>query len=195
MKKISLNKKSLSIEENDQTIDGQVMLVSFLLFCFIGYIPFVSAYFGLKRNWQIKKNVTSSIIITYLLYAFLQLFLITIILPEIQGHVLPSFIISLVIGSFEITGIWYVVFKQKISSPERVKYVSFLWATLNGVLCSFLQFISNSRTYELELDQIIYSFATITYLFQAFAGFNICCSLSVSDRIWSLPISKFSRLL
>ena len=166
------------------------MLISFLLFCFIGYIPFVAAFFGLKIDWEIKKNMTSSIIVTYLLYAFLQLFLITIILPEIQGHVISSFIISLVISSFEIIGIWFIIIRKKNTKPTRLKYVAFIWGTLNGILCSILQFISNSRTYELELNQIVFSFGTISYLLQAFAGCYICSSLNRNVPIWGLPYSK-----
>jgi len=152
------------------------MIVSFLLFCLIGYIPYISTYFAIQFDSNYIKKLHSPILSTFILYSIVKLFIITVVIPEIQGHLIPNIIVTLIIGSSECVAIWSIFKRNKISNMNRGKIIGFIWGSINAFASTFLQFISNSRTYELEMTSVLYSFATISYLFQAFTA----CHISIS---------------
>lgn len=162
------------------------MFFSFILFVIIGFIPFVAAYFALEINFHQTKQLLPSTLIHFALYSVFKLFANSVILAELQGHNIQTFIFTQVISSFEFVAFRWAFARNKVSKPEKGNAISFWWATLSS-LTSFLGFISNSRTYELEPHHISYAISTIAYLFNTFAMQNF--SLSIPNTV---KISRFS---
>ena len=158
------------------------MLFSFILFCFIGLIPYVAAYFGIGIEYQNTKKVIGSVFLYFLLFSVIKLFLVALILPEVEGFKVQTFIINMVISSFEFAA-YHLSLKKK--NDIQIKTITYWWSVFTVIISSFLPYISNSRTYELEIHHVIYAFASSSYIIQWFAARNLSISIPKTSSIFS----------
>jgi len=149
------------------------MFFSFILFALIGYIPFVSAWFAFHINWNSAKKIILSLIVHFLVASVTKLFIVAIVLPEIEGLHWHSFVISLVLNSLEYFAFRRTLVSNKCKNPQKSTAVAFIWASLNAVVTSLFPFISNAQSYELESRHVTYAFSTVYSLFIWFAAKNI----------------------
>jgi hypothetical protein len=162
------------------------MLSSFLLFVLIGFIPFVSAYFGLEVNVQMSKKIVPRAILYFGFACVAKLFSISVILPEVEGHNVETFLVTIVIHSFEFIFFRTAFVECRIQHTEKGNVLAFWWACLSVFSTSILSFISNSRSEELEIAHVVYSISTLSHLFLYFAMENIAMSVPAHEKIWRL---------
>jgi hypothetical protein len=162
------------------------MLFSFLLFVLIGFIPFISAYFALDVSLQISKRIVPHTLILFGFASIAKLFSISVVLPEVQGHNIQTFLITLVIHSFEFVFFRKVFVDCRIQNPQKGNVLAFWWSCLAAFSTTILTFISNSRTEELEVSHIVFAISALSHLFLYFAMENIVLSVGPQEKIWRL---------
>ncbi|OHT10323.1 hypothetical protein TRFO_20458 [Tritrichomonas foetus] len=166
------------------------MLFSFILFFIIGFIPFVAAYFGLEITTQQTKKLLPSSLVYFSLFSIFKLFTVSALLTELQGHNIQTFIVTLVINSFEFVAFRSAYETNKVTNAEKGNTIAFWWAFLSAFLTTILSFISNSRTYEMEPHHISYAVSTLSYLFLMFAMQNFVLSIKKFTKIHQLTASQ-----
>jgi hypothetical protein len=166
------------------------MLFSFLLFVLIGFIPFVSAYFALDISLQISKKIVPDALLFFGFASIAKLFSVSVVLPEVQGHNVQTFLITLVINSFEFVFFRKVFVDCRIQNVQKGNVLAFWWSCLVAFSTTILTFISNSRTEELEISHIVFALSVLSYLFLYFAMENIVLSIGPQERIWRLGGKK-----
>jgi hypothetical protein len=162
------------------------MLFSFLLFVLIGFIPFVSAYFALDVSLQISKKIVPDTLLFFVIASVAKLFSISVVLPEVQGHNFQTFLITLVIHSFEFVFFRHVFVRCRIQNVQKGNVLAFWWSCFIAFSTTILTFISNSRTEELEVVHLIFAISVLSYLFLYFAMENIVLSIGPQEKIWRL---------
>jgi len=163
------------------------MFLSFLLFVIIGFIPFVSAFFGLDINLQMSRKILPQAVIYFLAASIAKLFSVSVILPEVQGHIMETLLVTLVIHSFEFVFFREVFATCRIQNSEKANVAAFWWACFSAFSTNILSFISNSRTEELEIHHVVSAMSTLASLFVYFAMRNISLSISSTIKVWKLP--------
>ena len=162
------------------------MLLSFSLFALIGFIPFVAAFFGLNIELQFTKKAFPEILMYFVAASVVKLFAVSAILPEIQGHNIQTFVVTMVINSFEFVFFRTVFVQKRVSKSERGKVIAFWWSCLVAFTTSILTFVSNSRMQEMEVHHIVYALANLAYLFLYFAMANFALSISNLGKVSKL---------
>lgn len=162
------------------------MLLSFCLFALIGFIPFVAAFFGLTIELQFTKKAFPQILLYFVVASVVKLFSVSAILPEIQGHNIQTFIVTMVINSFDFVFFRNVFVQLRVKNAERGKTIAFWWSCLVAFTTSVLTFVSNSRMQEMEVHHIVYALANLAVLFQSFGMTNLALSLSPLDKVSKL---------
>ena len=170
------------------------MIFSFFLFSLIGFIPYIASYIGLGVNMLNLKSVYGDVLKYYSFYAVIKLFLVALILPEVEGYPVHTFIISLVISSFEFVAFHLAIRKNK--KAERATLIAYWWSVLTVIVSTLFQFISNSRTYEIEVNHVIYAVSAISYLIQWSAAKNVSLSIPKQTSIFNFELkTQFIVLL
>ena len=168
------------------------MLFSFILFSFIGLIPYVAAYFGLGIEYQYTKKVLGTFFAHFSIFAVIKLFLVALILPEVEGFKIQSFIINMVISSLE-----FVAYHHSLKKKNDIctKTITYWWSVFTVLISSVLTYISNSRTYELEIEHIVYAFASSSYIIQWFAAKNLSASIQKNKSIFQFDLKTQIMIL
>ena len=159
----------------------EIMLSSFILFCFIGLVPYVAAYFGLGIEYQSVMKVFGSFYLHYILFSVLKLFLVALILPEVEGFKAQTFIINMVISSLEFAA-YHLSLKKK--NDIQIKTITYLWSLNAAIIASVFPYISNSLTYELEIQHVIFALSSCTHIIQWFAARNLSSSIQKTVSIF-----------
>ena len=145
-------------------------------------MPYIAIYLSKNDEHINYRKYFNSFSLYYTIYAIVKLFLVALILPEVEGFKPQTFVINMVISSFEFVA-YHLSLKKK--SDKDITIITYVWSLITAVFSSLLPFISNSRTYEVEFSHIIYAFSAVSYLFQWFAAKNISESIprkkSVTD--------------
>lgn len=160
------------------------MIVNFLLFCIIGFIPYVAAYIGLKIEWATSKKYLPKILLYFLLYATFKLFAVALVIPEVEHSTVATFIFTLVTNSFEFVPFFYLIKNNKAYS--KTPAVTFWWSVFSVAVSCFFNFVSNSRTYELEAQHVVYAFSAISHFFTMLAAEKIFHAIPKKHSIFDL---------
>jgi hypothetical protein len=162
------------------------MFLSFILFVLIGFIPFVSVFFALDINIQMSKKILPQAILMFMFASIAKLIAVAVVLPEVQGHNVQTFLVTLVIHSLEFVAFRQAVVRCRIGNTEKGSVLAFWWACLSVFATNIFAFISNSRTEELEVHHIVFAISAIAALFVYFAVRNVALSIRAQQKVTAL---------
>jgi len=133
------------------------IVLSFILFVPIGFTPFVSAFFALDSEVQFTKKAVPQILLYAAVAMVTKLFLVSIVLPELQGHDVQTFIVTLAIHSFEFVFFRLGHVAARVNKASRGHTFALCWSALTVFVTSTLTFVSNSRMQELEAHHVAHA--------------------------------------
>jgi hypothetical protein len=163
------------------------MFLSFILLVLLAFIPFPAAFFALDITLQVTQRFLPHVLLFFAGAATAKLFTVSLVLPEVQGHNVQTFIIQLVIQSMEFVFFRLALSRAKIRSQgDKATGIAFWWACVSAFATATFPLISNSRAEELEIDHIVSAMSVLYFLFLAFAMKNLALSLSINERITGL---------
>lgn len=162
------------------------MLIYFLLFSLIGFLPYVSVYIGLQLKSQFIRRILPTVLILFAAGSSIKLFMISVVLPELQEHSIQTFLATLFINSAEFIVFRYNFKKSKVKNTEKGNIIAFSWAALYAFVTSILVFISNSRSYELDIKHLSFALGRISFLFVYFAMERVVLSLDPHTPITNM---------
>ena len=120
-----------------------IMILYFILFSLIGFIPYVSVFIGLQLKPQFIKRIMPKTILLFVIGASFKLFMISVVLPELQGHNVQTFLATMFINSVEFIVFKHNFIKNKVKNTEKGNIIAFGWAAMYAFATSSLVFSSN----------------------------------------------------
>lgn len=147
-------------------------MYNFLLSIIVVYAPYISLYRNLKIDLDAIIIYTPEIIGIFIIYSVALLFFIALVLPEVEGYPIQSFITTCVISSFEFVP-FHICLKQ-IKKMTLKTIATFVWAILSVTFHSLFSLYVNSNSQQFSITHIYHAFSTISYLFRWFSALNLC---------------------
>lgn len=168
------------------------MLLALVIYFFIAYIPYLAAYIGLGIEWIQLRKVFNRAILYFAGFGIIKIFYVAIVSPAVEGHIVQTFIVNMLLTSFE-----FIAFQQALSTKfqKGSKIITYFWSLFSVISISFFPILSNSRSYEIELNHLLYAFCAIQYLFQWGAARNIVRSIGTRANFFRSNIPNFAQLL
>lgn len=166
------------------------MILYFILFSLIGFIPYVSVFIGLQLKPQFIKRIMPKTILLFVIGASFKLFMISVVLPELQGHNVQTFLATMFINSVEFIVFKHNFIKNKVKNTEKGNIIAFGWAAMYAFATSILVFISNSRSYELEIKHLTFALERVSFLFVYFAMERVVLSMNPQTSITGLDLKQ-----
>ncbi|EAX97296.1 hypothetical protein TVAG_123460 [Trichomonas vaginalis G3] len=167
------------------------MLLSLFIYFFIAFIPYLASYIGLGIAWlDIQKYFQRSILF-FVGFGAIKIFYLAALSPIVEGHVIQSFIVNMLITSFEFIA-FYKALCTKSFKGSRV--ITYFWALFTVITNTFFTILSNFRSYEIEINHIIYAFAASQYLFQWGAARNIALGMDNRYGFFKSKIPVFRQI-
>lgn len=165
------------------------MLVEFLLFALIGYIPFVSLFFAMEIGNGSYKGKFVQFALYFIATSVVKLFAYAIILPELGDHEIQAAIACMFISSLEFIPFRMLLVKLKERTFGKAKVTAYWWALIGTVLTTFTQFISNSRGYEFDIKKVVYALTTLAEILVVFSRTRIALMTNPNDAFYELPMN------